>query len=204
MPPGDSAAIAARLTALPKRQFPGRPVLQQIFKRLFEIYDQPLDDLKRVALVNQLLRCVLEVLHCADHHERYNCSPKIAWVVDMIRSSPERDFTLDDLAEEIDLSLSRFKAKFRAEMGIGPHEFIVRVKLEAAKRALLHERETVTSVAMRFGFSSSQYFATVFRRFTRVTPAEFRASSRHCSTPLREASVLQSATEENLFSISHS
>jgi AraC-like DNA-binding protein len=188
LPPADSAVIASRLAHLPAAHFPGRPVLQQIFRQLFEIYDQPPDELNRVTVVNQLLRCILEVLDCANHHQKRNCSAEIARIVRIVRSSPEEEFSLDELAEEMGLSLSRFKARFKAEMGIGPHEFIVRTKVEAAKQSLLHERDTVTNVAMRYGFSSSQYFATVFRRFTCVTPAEFRASSGFCSVPLRDGS----------------
>ena len=189
LPPEDSAVIVSRLSNLTERHFPGRPILQQIFRQLFETYDRPSNELKRVALVNHLLRCILEVLDCANYHQRRDCSREIAQVVRLVLSSPEEEFSLQDLAEEIGLSLSRFKARFKMEMGIGPHEFIVRAKVEAAKRSLLGERETVTSVAMRYGFSSSQYFATVFRRFTSLTPIEFRASASYRPTPLRDGSV---------------
>jgi AraC-like DNA-binding protein len=192
--PAESAVMVSRLSPLLARSFPGRPILRHIFQHLFEVYDQPPNDLKRVALVSQLLRCVLEVLDCANHYQRRSCSAEIAKIVDMIRSSPEEEFSLEELAERIDLSLSRFKARFKAEMGIGPHEFIVRNKVEAAKQSLLDERETVTNVAMRYGFSSSQYFATVFRRFTHFTPLEFRASSGHCAAALRGAEVFRRTT----------
>lgn len=194
LPSEDSEAIVSRLSHLLERHFPGRPVLRHIFRHLFEIYDQPPNELKRVALVSQLLRCILEVLDCANHHQRRNCSAEIAKIVQMIRSSPEEEFSLEDLAEKIDLSLSRFKARFTAEMGIGPHEFIVRNKVEAAKQSLLDERETVTNVAMRYGFSSSQYFATVFRRFTYLTPVEFRASSGYCAPASRGTPVFRRTT----------
>ncbi len=191
LPSTDSAVIVSRLSHLLERHFPSRPVLRHIFRHLFEIYDQPPNALKRVALVSQLLRCILEVLDSANHHQRRNCSAEITQIAQLICSYPEEEFSLEDLAEKIDLSLSRFKARFKAEMGIGPHEFIIRSKVEAAKRSLLDERETVTNVAMRYGFSSSQYFATVFRRFTCLTPLEFRASSNCCTTPLSGTAVFR-------------
>jgi AraC-like DNA-binding protein len=77
------------------------------------------------------------------------------------------------LAEDAGLSLSRFKTKFKAQIGIAPHEFILRCKVEAAKKFLLEENRNVTNTAMELGFSSSQYFATVFKRFTQQTPLEF-------------------------------
>lgn len=189
LPPAESAVIAAKFANLPERQFSGRPAMQRIFRRLFEIYDEPPSQLRRAILINQLLQCIFEVLDCFDHHRRRNCSQEIRRIVEMIQTYPEEEFSLEDLADEADLSVSRFKARFRTETGIGPHEFILRNKVEAAKRALLQDCQSVTNVAMRFGFSSSQYFATVFRRFTYQTPAEFRTSSGFCNIPLRDGTV---------------
>jgi AraC-like DNA-binding protein len=95
--------------------------------------------------------------------------------VERIKSHPEEDNLLTQLAEEAGLSLSRFKASFKEQVGLAPHEFILRCKVDAAKRLLLDERRSVTATAMDLGFSSSQYFATVFKRFTFQTPLEFRA-----------------------------
>jgi AraC-like DNA-binding protein len=89
---------------------------------------------------------------------------------------------LISLAEEAGLSLSRFKANFKAQMGLAPHEFILRCKVDAAKKLLLADRRSVIGTAMELGFSSSQYFATVFKRFTHQTPIEFR--TRGCAIPL--------------------
>jgi AraC-like DNA-binding protein len=58
-------------------------------------------------------------------------------------------------------------------MGIAPHEFILRCKVETAKKFLRDQNRNVTDTAMELGFSSSQYFATVFKRFTQQTPLEF-------------------------------
>ena len=55
-------------------------------------------------------------------------------------------------------------------------EYLNRCRIDAACR-LLRERQnmTVTRVAMSCGFSSSQYFAAVFRRQLGCTPRTFRA-----------------------------
>lgn len=38
-------------------------------------------------------------------------------------------------------------------------------------------RRSITDVAFSLGFSSSQYFATVFKRFTHRSPHEVRSSA---------------------------
>jgi AraC-like DNA-binding protein len=72
-------------------------------------------------------------------------------------------------------------------MGVAPHEFILRCKMDEAKRLLTHEGRSVTETAMALGFSSSQYFATVFKRFTQQTPVEFCTNGP--VTPLRPGRV---------------
>jgi AraC-like DNA-binding protein len=183
----DSAEVAYRLAHLLERRFAGRPVLKRIFQRLFDLHDQRDDSLRRVAIANQLVRCVLEVLDCASRHQGPRCSPEVLAIVDRICSNPEEEFHLTDLAGQMHLSLSRFKARFKAETGIAPHEFILRTKVDAARKVLLGGRTSITDTAMQFGFGSAGYFATVFKRFTNQTPHAFRAGGT--SALLRDGNV---------------
>ncbi len=191
LPPAESALLTTRLCSLPERQFAGRPVLKQIFTSIFDLYDQAENAFRRLALANQLVRCVLEVIHCAYRLEGIHCSPPIAAMVERVKSCPEADYSLADLAREAGLSLSRFKTKFKAQMGVAPHEFILRCKMDAAKGLLAGEGRSVTETAMHLGFSSSQYFATVFKRFTQQTPVEF--CTKGPITPLRPGRVQPSS-----------
>jgi methylphosphotriester-DNA--protein-cysteine methyltransferase len=51
---------------------------------------------------------------------------------------------------------------------------ILRRKIDAACVQLRGGRDSVTDVAFALGFSSSQYFASVFRRFMGCTPVSHR------------------------------
>ena len=92
----------------------------------------------------------------------------------MVAARPERRFTIDELAEEVHLSTSRFKARFREQMGMPPGEYMVRAKVERAHQLLEESALSITDIAYRLGFSSSQYFATVFKRFTNMRPKDVR------------------------------
>jgi AraC-like DNA-binding protein len=173
LPPEESDALMATLSSLPERHFAGRPILKHIFNEIFTLCEQPAKPLARVAVGNELVRSLLEVINCAYRQEGLHPSPRIARTVERIKSDPGGNYSLTDLAEEAGLSLSRFKTKFKAQMGIAPHEFILRCKVETAKKFLRDQNRNVTDTAMELGFSSSQYFATVFKRFTQQTPLEF-------------------------------
>jgi AraC-like DNA-binding protein len=61
-------------------------------------------------------------------------------------------------------------------VNIGPIAFLNQCRIDHAARAL---RETpgisVTEIAMRVGFNSSQYFATLFRKRHHMTPVQYRS-----------------------------
>jgi hypothetical protein len=51
-------------------------------------------------------------------------------------------------------------------------------RIAVAEKRLALRRDSVTEIALELGFSSSQYFATVFKRFTGMTPGGSRIRTR--------------------------
>lgn len=95
-------------------------------------------------------------------------------VLDFIEQNIYESISLSTLAEIAGLSIARFKANFRKQVGFPPHEFILRRKIETAKTMLKTYDMTITELAHKLSFSSSQYFSTVFKRFTLMSPIEYR------------------------------
>jgi AraC-like DNA-binding protein len=81
------------------------------------------------------------------------------------------------LADLTDLSLPRFKAFFKRER-IPPAEYVLRERVTKAESRLLRSNESITNIAYHLGFSNSQYFATVVKRFLGRTPTSFRRKGR--------------------------
>lgn len=80
------------------------------------------------------------------------------------------------IADFLGLSRSWFKRKFRLETSLSPFDFVMRIKMEIAELRLLNEPDmNVTQLALSLGFSTSQHFATVFKRYAGMTPLEVRA-----------------------------
>jgi AraC family transcriptional regulator len=95
----------------------------------------------------------------------------LQWMEARIYNSDE---SLDSLAKEIGLSPAGLRARFKQETGFTPHEYLQHRRIEEAQRRLAETADEVTTVAHELGFSSSQYFSTVFRRQTGLTPCEYR------------------------------
>ena len=86
----------------------------------------------------------------------------------------EDDLTLCEMAQAVELSPAYFSRMFRKSTGETPHQFLLRRRLERAKKMLRSADERVLDVAVACGFKSQQHFAQVFRHVCRVTPTEYR------------------------------
>ena len=81
----------------------------------------------------------------------------------------------------VNLSESRFKQKFKQATGIPPAEFTVREKIRESQTLLKDPARTVTSIAMELGFSSSQHFSVLFRKYTGLSPVQYRQNHEFVS-----------------------
>lgn len=102
----------------------------------------------------------------------------MAWAIEHLHE----DFGTGDWAREARLSTTHFHDRFRRETGFSPADWRTRQRIRVAKGLLGDPSLSVTDVAMRCGFSTSQYFATAFRRLTGASPRDYRAAA---ATPPR-------------------
>jgi AraC-like DNA-binding protein len=72
------------------------------------------------------------------------------------------------------LSTDHFAHVFRAEMGLPPMEYLVRVRVQAAIFSLRETRDKVGTVAHRFGFYDGPHLALALRRRGLGRPLDFR------------------------------
>jgi AraC-like DNA-binding protein/mannose-6-phosphate isomerase-like protein (cupin superfamily) len=123
-------------------------------------------------LVNSLhgvIRPSIASRHTGEEVE--NIQGVIKWINDHVCDN----FTLEKLADRSGFSLSHFKRKFYDQTGMSPRMFINTQKIEYAKKLLATGR-SVTEVAFDVGFNSSNYFSTVFRKYTFSSPKKYIAT----------------------------
>ena len=87
------------------------------------------------------------------------------------------------LAATAHLSVSQFDRKFKHVFQMTPQQFVLRVRINAACRALTSTDQTVTQIAHRTGFYDQSYFTKQFRRQTGTTPVAYRNKYRPDGTP---------------------
>jgi AraC-like DNA-binding protein len=91
-----------------------------------------------------------------------------------LRENMEEQFRMSDVADQLGVSRARLFDAFKRGTGMTPNDYLLRVRIEKAKELLTKPSRQVTEIAFETGFASSQYFSTVFRKYTGQTPKEYR------------------------------
>jgi AraC-like DNA-binding protein len=165
------------------RSFPHRhccagPEFQPLLERIFRADTLPDPGTRLTRMHLGILAYLLEITALAQRAPARSLTPAIATVLAHIERHLGEPLKVEALAQKAELSLPRFKARFRAETGFPPAEYVLRKRIELASKLLARSETTVLDVALETGFCSSQYFASAFRRITGFTPTLFRERMR--------------------------
>lgn len=82
--------------------------------------------------------------------------------------------SVEDLASQLSIGRRNFDRRFIKATGNTPLEYLHRVKIEAAKKSFESTRKSIKEVMFDVGYSDTKAFRTVFKRFTGITPVEYR------------------------------
>lgn len=84
------------------------------------------------------------------------------------------DIRLDDLARAVRLSPAYLSGKFRKETGMTMREFILRERIEEAKRLLVLTDDSIAAIGSRLSFCDQTHFGKAFKKRTGMTPRQYR------------------------------
>jgi AraC family transcriptional regulator, L-rhamnose operon regulatory protein RhaS len=186
LPGLDAAASRLVLTCFrspANRMFPGDPGLHGIWSTLLSECRNP--GPLSATVVRATLHCLyVHVVRLATAHgsQQSRVSAPIRAAQTHALGGLDRGVAVSELAAVAKLSPSRFHARFVAEVSETPADWLRRRRLDRAKQLLATTTHEVTALALSLGFPSSQYFATVFRRYTGLTPREYRTQARAAPT----------------------
>lgn len=123
------------------------------------------------------------VLHLLAAHARSTQKPlipkgklssaQLRHVTEMARLQLGTDLSLTQLAAATNVSPFHFARLFKNTTGIAPHQFVLRLRLERAKRLIASRQLTLTEIALAVGFFDQAHFTNVFRRTFGLTPRAF-------------------------------
>ena len=90
-----------------------------------------------------------------------------------VQENLSRKIVLEEISRHVSYSTSSIKRIFKEEMGCSIMQYVCDCRIHLAKK-LLNGKMTVSEVAESVGFDTVNYFSTVFRSKTGVSPSEYR------------------------------
>lgn len=96
--------------------------------------------------------------------------------MDIIDSRFNEDISLDEIAEALGLSVSHLSHLFKVHSGYTVLGYLQDRRIRESMKLLADPSLNITEVYNRCGFTHGSYFSKIFKRYTGVTPSEFRNS----------------------------
>ncbi len=93
-----------------------------------------------------------------------------------IESNYYKHFDVGAYAKSIGVSRSYFTTVFTEKTKMSPYDYLVKLRIDYAKKYLEHTDLTITQIATKVGFASIDRFGNIFKKRTKMSPKEYRAS----------------------------
>jgi transcriptional regulator GlxA family with amidase domain len=85
---------------------------------------------------------------------------------------------VEEMIERSGLAPRSFQRRFKRATGFSPLHYVQQLRIEAAKTLLETSADSVDEIAWRVGYREPSAFRRLFKRFTRLTPGEYRRRFR--------------------------
>jgi transcriptional regulator of acetoin/glycerol metabolism len=133
------------------------------------------------------------LIAAAPEPSRGGLSPAVTRrVCDYIEGHLDEKIRLDGLAALTGLSTDHFARAFHHSVGVPPHAYLLRRRLEQVEHMLLKTHAPLSEIALATGFSDQSHLARHFRRWAGITPRQVRwteGNSTRTSNPIRKSNL---------------
>lgn len=99
------------------------------------------------------------------------------------------DIPVAELADACGMSESHFSREFHKSVGMPPHQYLMKLRIERARELLIGNDARIIDVALELGFTNASHFARAFARRYGMAPAAFRQLAREAPLELCTAAA---------------
>lgn len=126
-------------------------------------------------IANLQYRMLLDYTERVERLHRGRASSKLALdVANYVQHHLSDAIRAEDIAKALYVSRPYLSKKFREDTGETLTDFILKEKTEEAKRLLRYSQRSLTAIGAYLGFSSPSHFSHTFKKYTGLTPRDYR------------------------------
>ena len=152
--------------------------LNNVFAQLYNVPEQRRGDFFRVKVIELLLHMdVISPDSFAVERQYFSAvqADRVKAVHDIITAHPDRNHTIDELAELCGLPSATMRKCFKGMYGSPVYQFIRNYRMQYAADLLLSDRSRlIADIAQSVGYDNASKFSAAFRAVMGVTPQDYR------------------------------
>jgi AraC family transcriptional regulator len=99
---------------------------------------------------------------------------KLQQVIDYIYAYLDRDLSLQELSNLVQMSPHYFSTLFKQSTGTTPHQYVIRCRIKRAKYLMAQTQLSLAEIAIQVGFVDQSHFHRHFKRLMGVTPKNYQ------------------------------
>jgi AraC family transcriptional regulator len=103
---------------------------------------------------------------------------QLSKTIDFMQENLEESIDLPAIAAVTGLSPSHFARQFRAATGVAPHQYLMGLRIDRAKRLLSETNTHLVNIAFACGFANQEHLSRIFKRSCGIAPAAYRRTLR--------------------------
>lgn len=92
----------------------------------------------------------------------------------LIKKDLSNHISLEEIASQLNTSVSSIKKYFRTAFGMNISDFVVQERILKAKELLCNTKVSITDISYEVGYKKSGNFSQIFKNETGMTPFEYR------------------------------
>jgi transcriptional regulator GlxA family with amidase domain len=100
------------------------------------------------------------------------------WIAEHLQTK----LSVDDLAHRLSMSVRNFERVFTREVGTTPAQYVLQMRVEAARRELERTEKGLKQIASATGFGNEEVMRRAFVRLLGLTPRRYREAAKHSNS----------------------
>ncbi|MCJ8013579.1 response regulator transcription factor [Paenibacillus sp. KQZ6P-2] len=138
--------------------------------RYFKAIDEALYAVQTIELLQTFLNEAASFFESQDQHSNQNMKR----LLDYVQKHYAEALTLSEMAKHFHFNPSYLSSYFAANNKEGFNEYLNRVRIEKAAELLRDKAASISEISGMVGFSDHSYFCKVFKKFTGLSPSQYR------------------------------
>lgn len=106
-------------------------------------------------------------------HDALDLSPNIRQALEYIHTNYMRNIHLSDIAKSIPMNETYLSAQFKKQIRVSLKQYLNEYRIKQATILIKNTKYNITDIALMVGFDSTNYFSTVFKKYTLISPSEY-------------------------------